>query len=61
MLAPPTGGLGYLQTARLIGAVGGQVLDAKLLPLGPTLSVTHLPGTLAGAWLLVLIVRRLGL
>ena len=61
MLAPPTGGLGYHQTAELAGAVGGHLVDAKLLPLGPTLSGTHLPGALAGARLLVLIVRRLGL
>jgi hypothetical protein len=56
---PPAGDLAYLLPSALLGAIGAQIVAASLSPLAPTVGGLHLPETLAGAWLLVLIVRRL--
>ncbi len=56
---PPAGDLAYLLPSALLGAVAAQLAAARLSPMPPTLGGLHLPESLVGAWLVVLVVRRL--
>ena len=56
---PPASDLTYLLPSAVVGAVGGQLLAARLSPLPATLGGLHLPESLVCAWLIVFLVRRL--
>jgi uncharacterized membrane protein YeaQ/YmgE (transglycosylase-associated protein family) len=56
-LVPPARDLVYLLPAGLTGAILGQVAAARLSPLGPAVGGLHLVESLAGAWLLVFLIR----